>query len=200
MEPTSPPNAHDEHSLTAQGSTLEAQLREMYGRVAYTHKTHEKMADAYVTRYKWVKSVEIALSALTSGSLLLAVFGDSRCGTIVGAGLSVIVLGLTLYFKEASLGETAEKHAVTAAKLWHIRETLLSLLTDMRDGRAAQDVRVERDQVNTLLAEIYRNAPRTNAKAYAAAQQGLKHQEELFFSDSELDHLLPGTLRKTGTG
>ena len=37
--------------------TVEGQLREMYGRVAYTHKTHEKMADRYVTQYRLVKAI-----------------------------------------------------------------------------------------------------------------------------------------------
>jgi hypothetical protein len=32
-------------------ATLEGQLREMYARAAYTHKTHEKMADRYIARY-----------------------------------------------------------------------------------------------------------------------------------------------------
>jgi hypothetical protein len=36
----------------SQSSTLDDQLREMYGRVAYTHKTHEKMADDYVRHYR----------------------------------------------------------------------------------------------------------------------------------------------------
>ena len=106
-------------------TSLEGQLREMYGRAAYTHKTHEKMADGYIRRYRRIKSVEIWLSALATGSLLLAVFGDSREGTIVGAVLSTILLGLTLYFREAMLGEQAQKHTVVGSKLWGVREALL---------------------------------------------------------------------------
>ncbi len=168
----------------------------MYGRVAYTHKTHEKMADRYVLRYKRIKAGEIALSALSSGSLVFAVLGDSAAGTVVGAVLSTLLLGLTLYFKEATLGENAQKHSDVATKLWAIRETLLSLLTDMHDGRNYVDIRAERDKLNSALADIYRSAPRTDANAYADAQKALKSQEELFFSESELDHLLPAKLRK----
>ena len=57
------------------------------------------------------------------------------------------------------------------------------------------DWKTERDEINAQLEEIYRNAPRTDSKAYAAAQKALKTQEELFFSDVELDHLLPKQLR-----
>lgn len=176
-------------------TTLESQLREMYGRAAYTHKTHEKMADGYIARYRFIKTVEICLSAAAASSLLIAVFGDSKPGTVVGAVLSAVLLSFTLYFKEASLGEQAQKHTVVASKLWGVREALLSLLVDMNDGRLVEDVRAERDRLNDQLEDIYKGAPRTNSKAYAAAQKALKRSEELFFSDEELDKLLPKRLR-----
>ena len=176
-------------------TSLEGQLREMYGRAAYTHKTHEKMADGYIRRYRLIKLVEIGLSALAAGSLLIAVFGDSRIGTVVGAALSTILLGLTLYFKEATLGEQAQKHTVVSSKLWGVREALLSLLVDMHDGRAVEEVRAERDRLNALLEDIYKSVPRTDGRAYAAAQRALKADQELFFTDDELDRMLPKRLR-----
>lgn len=175
--------------------SLESQLREMYGRVAYTHKTHEKMADGYISRYACIKKLEIALSALSSSTLIYAVLGDSREATILGAIVSTVLLGLTLYFKEASLGIQAQKHTEVAAKMWALRETLLSLLVDMHDGRDKEEIRVARDEINTRLADVYKNAPRTNSEAYAKAQVALKDSEELYFSDEELDKMLPPKLR-----
>lgn len=185
--------------MTMNNDTLEGQLREMYGRAAYTHKTHEKMADQSIAKYKWIKTIEIALSALSAGSFILAVFGDTHVATITGALLSTVLLGFLLYFKEANLGEQAQKHTVTASKLWGIRERLLSLLVDLRrtgDGEVAVELR---DDINAELEAIYKAAPRTDSKAYAAAQDALKNQEELFFSDTELDHLLPKQLRKAAS-
>ncbi|AOB25193.1 SLATT domain-containing protein [Bordetella bronchiseptica] len=176
-------------------SALEGQLREMYGRAAYTHKTHQKMADNYVTRYKRIKVAEILLSAATASSLLITIFGDEPIGTIIGAILSAILLGFTLYFKEASLGEQAQLHTEVGAKLWGVREALLSLLVDLQEGRPVDMVRNDRDRLNAELEDIYKAAPRTNAKAYAAAQKALKDAEELFFSDEELDKMLPKQLR-----
>ena len=106
--------------------TLVGQLREMYGRVAYTHKAHEKMADRYIARYKRIKAAEICISALAASSVVLAVFGDTKTGTVIGAVLSAILLGFLLYFKEASLGEQAQKHSVVASRLWGARERLLA--------------------------------------------------------------------------
>ena len=176
--------------------TLHSQLREMYGRAAYAHKAHEKMADIYVARYKRIKAFEIALSAITAGSLLIAVFGDSHAGTVVGAILSTLLLGITLYVKEGGLGEQAQKHTVVASKLWAQRERLLSLIVDLDDGRAVSEIRDVRDRVNEELEAIYRTAPRTNASAYKAAQAALKSNEDLFFSTDELDRMLPERLRR----
>ena len=174
---------------------LEGQLREMYGRAAYTHKTHQKMADGYVTKYKRIKLIEIVLSAATTTSLLVALFGKSEAATAVGAVLSAILAGCALYFKEASLGEQAQLHTEVGAKLWGAREALLSLLVDLHVGRPVEEVRQQRDRLNAELEDIYKAAPRTNSKAYSDAQEALKNAEELFFTDEELNKMLPKQLR-----
>lgn len=186
MAPTSPANP---------STALEGQLREMYGRAAYTHKTHQKMADGYVTKYKRIKLIEIVLSAATTTSLLVALFGKSEAATAVGAVLSAILAGCALYFKEASLGEQAQLHTEVGAKLWGAREALLSLLVDLQDGRLVEEVRQQRDRLNAELEDIYKAAPRTNSKAYSDAQEALKNAEELFFTDEELNKMLPKQLR-----
>jgi hypothetical protein len=176
-------------------TTLEGQLREMYGRAAYTHKTHEKMADQYIHRYKCIKVAEITLSAVASSSFLIALFGDSHVGTLVGSIVSTMLLALTLYFKEAGLTEKAQAHTEVASKLWATREALLSLLVDIRGASAADPLRARRDELNASLEAIYRAAPRTNDRAYRAAQKALRQAEELFFTDDELDKMLPKQLR-----
>ncbi|CAN7333830.1 SLATT domain-containing protein [Rhizobacter sp. LjRoot28] len=188
MEPTSP-------AKQSEASALESQLREMYGRAAYTHKTHQKMADNYISRYKNIKIAEIVLSAATASSLLIALFGDERQGTIIGAVLSTVLLGFTLYFKEASLGEQGQLHTEVGAKLWGVREQLLSLLVDLQDGRPVEEVRQQRDHLNEKLEAVYKSAPRTDSQAYADAQKALKEAEELFFTDEELNRMLPKSLR-----
>ena len=181
----------------SQSSNLDDQLREMHGRVAYTHKTHEKMADAYIRQYKRIKNAEIVLSSLATSSLVLSILGDSKLGTIIGAIFSTVLLALTLYFKEASLAEQAKKHTAVASELWCAREQLLSLLVDMKDGLPSEEIRRQRDVINKALVEVYKGAPRTDQRAYAAAQRALKTDEDLYFSDAELDLMLPKMLRRT---
>lgn len=135
------------------------------------------------------------LSAATASSLLFAIFGAKPTGTLVGAILSAILLGFTLYFKEASLAEQGQPHPEVGAKLWGLEKRCSACwLTFKMVGLWTRYGR-ERDRLNAALEGIYQAGPRTNAKAYAAAQKALKEAEELFFTDEELNKMLPKQLR-----
>src|SRR5688500_4812227 len=100
MGPATPPVSTPRRVLTP----LEAQMRECFGRAAYSHKTHEKCADLLITKLSRVKTVQILLSALTTGGLITALLGDaqtSRVAAIVAAILSTALLALNTYTKES---------------------------------------------------------------------------------------------------
>ncbi len=139
---------------------LESQIRECFGRVGWSHKTHEKCADIYAERQKKLKLSEIVLSALTTTSLLSSVFGDQKIGTIIGAFLSTVVLGLTVYTKDFDLGKISKSHVDTAKKLWHIRELYISLIADIKTNNfTSSEVKLVRDRLQEELNLIYLNAP-----------------------------------------
>ncbi len=172
------------------------QIRELYGRVTYTHKVHEKCADIYHNRLHAMKIAQIVLSALTTGSLLLAILGDGKIGTVIGAVLSTILFGLNLYLKDYELGELSQKHIGVAARIWNIRESYLSLLTDLTSGKVKYPDAIKlRDRYQEELSAIYQNAPRTLDDAYKLAQKALKVDEEMTFSREEINNLLPEALR-----
>lgn len=190
----STPVNHDK--LDNAKSLLIFQIRELYGRVVYTHKVHEKCADIYHRRMHAMKIVQIVLSALTTGSLLLAILGDGKLGTIVGAVVSTILFGLNLYLKDYELGELSQKHLGVAARIWNIRESYLSLLTDLTTGKIDyHDAVILRNSFQEELSAIYQNAPRTLDDAYKHAQKALKVDEEMTFSREEINNLLPEALR-----
>lgn len=174
---------------------LESQIRECFGKVAYTHKAHEKCADWLINKRTSIKTIEIILSAVTTGGFLYSIFGDNKFVTILGVVASSIMLILTLYFKEFKLEELAEKHRVTALKLWDIRESYVSLLVDLK-RMTTEDIVMKRDTLQNQLLKIYEQAPRTTLKGYTRAQKSLKQGEELTFSDEEIDVMLPQELRK----
>lgn len=180
-----------------QNKLLESQIRELYGRVLWTHKTQEKCADILLRRHKRIKITQIILSALATTGILVAIFGDNKIVGIVSAVLSATIFGLNMYTKNYDLGEIAQKHSHAATDLWNIRESYLSLLTDLKACSLKTDeIIVKRDKLQEELYEIYKGSPRTINKAYTEATAGILKKEEMTFSEEEIDKLLPVELRK----
>jgi hypothetical protein len=191
-------------SLSDPRYQLESQIRECYGRCAYTHKTHEKMAerfDAYQQSLKWAN---IILSALITGGAVSALFAaDTPLAPYVSyagyvtAFLAVLSLVFNACIKEFDPGALAQRHRETASNVWNVRESYLSLITDTLDDTfSLETLRERRDALQKQLHEIYAGAPFTDGKAYAKTQKGLKDNEELMFSEKEIDDMLPQSLRR----
>lgn len=183
---------------SAQMVILESQIRECFGRVVYSHKTQEKCADIVLSLHKRLKLLLIIISAIVTTSLLVKLFGDQDWALMVGVILSTILFGLNTYMKDYDLGEISQKHTNAANELWDIRESYLSLLTDLKANQLSiNQIINQRDDLQKRLYNIYSGSPRTNFKAYKEASKALKVNEELTFSDNEIDVFLPKELRRT---
>lgn len=176
---------------------LEGQLRECYGRVVYSHKTHEKCSDILLERLSTIKLWQILLSAFTTGSFISTFFGSGHEAAAIGVVLSTTLLVLNAYTKNYDLGEIAQKHKQAANDIWLIREQYLSLLTDLAIGQKSLEViQVERDKLLSSLHNVYAGSPSTTYAAYKKAQQALKRNEDMTFSDQEIDAFLPRELKR----
>ena len=181
---------------------LENQIREIYGRVIYTHKTHEKCADICNFWQSCVKFLQIILSVLTSafaGSGVISnVLGKNNNFIIILSAITALMsLGLSLYVKNYDIGGLAQKHANTALELWNIREKYLSLLVDIRlNNKTIDKLIICRENLQTELNNIYKKAPRSTNKGYQKASKALKEMEEMTFSEDEINKFLPISLRK----
>ncbi len=176
---------------------LEGQLRECYGRVVYTHKTHEKCADLLLSRLSTIKIWQIILSALTTGGFISTFLGSGNIGSIIGVIISSTLLVLNAYTKNYDLGELAQKHKQAANDIWLIREKYLSLLTDLAmDDMSLNNMKIERDNLLEELHSVYAGSPSTTYKAYRKAQEVLKKNEDMTFSEEEIDAFLPIELRR----
>jgi hypothetical protein len=178
---------------------LECQLRECFGRCAYTHKTHEKMAERSSKQLHRVKLSQIVLSALTAGGAVGVIFSkDSLLFQYATAILSIALLILNSYVKDLDPGQRAQKHREAASDIWSVRESYLSLLADVRDpGMSLDQLRKRRDELQAALHKIYRSAPHTDGDAYSEAQNALKNREDLTFTDAEIDAFLPTPLKRS---
>lgn len=150
-----------------------------------------------IKRQQNIKTAEIVLSAVTTTGLITSVLGTGQWGIIVGTIASTLLLGVIFYTKDFDLGTIAEQHKRTADELWNVREQYLSLLTDIKAGVIAPELIVKkRDSLHQSLDTIYSTARVTSGEAYTAAQKALKLNEDLTFSDAEIDLMLPSKLRK----
>jgi len=190
----------EQHSQTDDSpdsrAILEGQLRECFGRVVYSHKTHEKCADILLSRLARIKLWQIILSAITTGGFVAAVFGAGNVGAAAGIIVSTALLVLNAYTKDYDLGELAQKHKQSANDLWIIREKYLSLITDLRmREKPIEKLQQVRDDLLEELHNTYSGAPSTTFQAYRKAQEALKKLEDMTFSDEEIDAFLPKALK-----
>lgn len=176
---------------------LQGQLRECFGRVVYSHKTHEKCADILLSRLTRIKIGQIILSAITTAGFIGVVFGAGKIGAVLGMVVSIALLVLNAYTKNYDLGELAQKHKQSANDLWIIREKYLSLLVDlaMRE-KPLETLQKQRDDLVEQLHAVYSGAPSTTFQAYKKAQEALKKLEDMTFTDAEIDVFLPKELKR----
>lgn len=177
---------------------LEGQLRECYGRVVYSHKTHEKCSDILLTRLSTIKFWQIILSALTTGGFISTFLGAGEIGAGIGVVISTMLLSLNAYTKNYDLGELAQKHKQAANEIWFLREKYLSLLTDLAMGeKPIEQLKNERDALLDSLHTVYSGSPSTTFEAYKKAQDALQTKEDLTFSVEEIDAFLPKELKRS---
>jgi hypothetical protein len=178
---------------------LLAQVREAFGRVVYSHKTHEKQADVCFRRHRWQQAALISLTAISSGTFLASVLGvlvNPKLASLATSFIALFVTAMSLGTKTFKFGEESEAHRDIASRLWDIRESYLSLITDLMSGATSDaEARTRRDDLQEATRAAYADAPRTTGKAYKKASDGLQNNEEMTFTSHEIDHFLPEPFR-----
>ena len=174
---------------------LYSQIQEQYGKLVYTYTCHWKTADHLkqsLNMYTWL---QIVLSAISAGGCLAAVVADQAKLAWIGGVISTLLLVINGYLKDKDFAAEQKEHQVTATKLWAIREDYISLMTDY-DCLDNIEISKCRDELVKRTAEVYESAPQTDEKSYKEAQEALKNGEEQFFTQKELNVMLPIHLRK----
>lgn len=172
--------------------------REFYGRVAYTHKTHEKDRELWsckVRREKWTNVITVGLTTIS------AVFGavfSNRWLFVVTSILGAFGTAFVIYQLSFNACKTESDHRITAKKLQDLRDRYLMLIMKAMASEASlSELQSGLQTLQTQTSIVYENAPDTSAEAYSMAGIGLKDGEELTFTDQEIDRLLPADLRLT---
>ena len=137
----------------------------------------------------------IILTGLSSAGVLAVLFRDEWYWELIAALLTFASFYTSTYLKDMNPDGLAVLHRQAAVRVWGVRESYLSILSDFADS-SIDEVRKRRDELQVEYQTILNNAPSTNSEAYRQASGALKNNEELFFDEGELDMLLPQALRR----
>ena len=173
---------------------LLAQVRECFGKVAWSHKTQECQASIYNNYHKRLIWAKILVAGLAAGSGIISLFSGVaiRYATAI---LSSLVLIIDLTFKNHAYADKSAQHQAVATKLWRIREAYQTLIAELMSEQCnLSDIRKRIEQLADRLEKVYEIAPRTSDSAYKAASNKL-HSGSCSCSDDEIDKLLPPRLR-----
>lgn len=174
---------------------LRRQISDACGKVVYSYTTQLYQAGIDVETSNKYKRWQIILSAITSAGFFTTVLTGWPCLNWVNAIASTVLLGLSTYITSTDLDTKAQKYIQVANRLWIIRERYIALLTDIQNLEIIEIIK-ERDRLTNDVAEVYAVAPLTSEKAYSKAKKALKENEEQYFSQKELNKMLPEHLRK----
>ena len=175
--------------------SLKTQIRDAFGKVVYSYACHWEHINRLELKNSWLKNLEVVFTAITATGVISALVTSIRWLMIISAIFSAVSLAVTLVLKESNFEEQIIKHRKSADDLWLLREEYISLLTDF-DQLGAEDIALKRDELTKRASEIYSLALPTNSSDYAKAQKKLKEEEYQYFSDEEIDKMLPEHLRK----
>ena len=173
-------------------------VRELYGRVAWTHKTHEKDREIWsnkVCRVRWVNVVLIGITTLlaTAGAIT-----NSQTTFIVASVFGAISTAFVVYQLSFNPEKLESEHRRAAKRLLYLRDRYLVLIQKiMSDNAPIKQLQEELESIHREVSLVYEYAPDSSSKAYSEASKALKKEEELTFSQEEIDMLLPEDLRLT---
>lgn len=188
---------------------LNSQIRNSYGNVFWTHKTHEKDADIFRCWNNWLKIIQIILSALSTTGIIYILFGVSentplqdgrfdcvRWAALISSGISALLVIVNSLSKGYDLGELSASHGATALKLLDLREEYLSLLYDIKARIiSVEEIQNRRDELKERTLSVYESAPRTTSRGYGKAAKAIEKGDP-FFTKESLNKILPLDLQE----
>jgi len=173
---------------------LFSQISDAYGKVTYSERTHIEQYFYLEKLNRRIKYVQIVLSAIATTGFIGAVVSNEMIVVWVGGIFATLLLITNLFYKDFNIASDMNQHRKSSDALWLIREQYISLLTDF-DTLEKIEITQKRNELQSKTSDIYEESPKTNSKAFKKAQAALKVNKEQYFTNDELDNLLPVHLR-----
>lgn len=179
-------------------NVIEAQIEQLMGKVAWTHKIQEKQADIYRKKGNQAELIKIVLSAITSSGILAVALGAEAFGFKVATAIvALLSTGVNLYLKKYDFISLEKEHKASATEWLGLREDYISLIADIRANIITDEKIIEkRDELLKEYKTISGKSPNTSSEAYIEASKALKINLDDLISEEEINKFLPVELRR----
>jgi hypothetical protein len=176
-------------------SAILATTRELYGRLVYTHITHEKERQTWSEKVCWMNRINICLASATTFFAIISATLKPTWSILVTALFAVATVSFIMWQANYDPAGKEALHRTAAKELLWIREQLLLLITDCHISTCMhQELERRLDLLTRELTAVYKFAPNTSPAAFDQAEAAIKGGH-FTFSDDEIDIMLPAQLR-----
>ena len=173
-----------------------AEIRQTFGRVVITHKTHEKEVERKARQSLLLTWTNLLVITITLGATLAAPLTEGNTAQLASIISATVAFGFGCVQLSFQPQRSAEEHRSCAKELLGIRDQYSALIADQRAGIiTAEQLLMRRELLGIRLAELFAHAPQTSPKSYQKAEKALGGNEGLTFTDVEIDNMLPRELR-----
>ena len=169
--------------------------RDLFGRVVYTHETHERERIIWSAKVRRINWWNIILAATTTVLAVTSAAFPNACWLILTAISAGVTTGCALWQASNDPAGKEGQHRVAAKELLWCRQQLLMLIADCHIPLPIDQLRHSLEMINRELHAVYKFAPNTSPEAFKQAEAGIK-AGHFSLSDDEVDAILPETLRK----
>jgi hypothetical protein len=173
-------------------------LRLTFGHIVYRQKAHLQTARSRVAWSRALRGAEAVLMLGVAFTSLAAAYGRGSGYVIASAVLGGVALLILLFQVTFDLETSAREHRSSAARLWQIREQYRAILSDLHDGAIdPAEARRRRDALTDAMREFLEHAPAVPPQPSQKNEQGMSTDEPVL-TDTQIDDMLPQSLRKAG--
>lgn len=185
------------HLNTANLTSYEDRFRQLYWRIIWTHKIHEKQADIYSAERTRVDVSAMVLTAVSGCGILAASQLATPPFNVIPIATAAAAIFMDLKSHITDYGAMIAEQRASAERFLSLREESLDLIA------AAHDDALNQDAASSALASLeveYERAcclsPGTTDSAVAQAEKALGGGDALA-SDEKIDQFLPEHLRRS---
>ena len=171
-------------------------IRLSFASVANAYDGHAEAA-ARLARWGWHSRIALlSLLGIAAVSELVALQGG-RPYLIVAAGASILAFAACEAWVGLDVEPRIYAHRSSAAKLWLLCEQYRALLAEAQDEMLdAHAIAERRDLLARDVRSVFEYAPPSDRQTYEIARKALGGVKRTGYSESDIDALLPPSLRR----